>query len=112
VLLDYELSQRGIDPAQVDGYEREEYTHLAVAAAVASGIADCGMGIRSAALALGLDFIPVSSERYDLVIPEQMIDLPMIRHVLALLYDAEFRAAVAAQPGYDVTLMGQRVDYP
>ena len=112
VLLDYELSQRGIDPAQVDGYEREEYTHLAVAAAVASGSADCGMGIRSAALALGLDFIPVSSERYDLVIPERVIDLPMIQHVLALLHDAEFRAAVAAQPGYDVSLMGQRVDYP
>jgi putative molybdopterin biosynthesis protein len=50
VLLDYELSQRGIDPTQVDGYEREEYTHLAVAAAVASGSADCGMGIRSAAV--------------------------------------------------------------
>lgn len=112
VLLDYELSQRGIDPGQVDGYEREEYTHLAVAAAVASGSADCGMGIRNAAMALGLDFIPVSFERYDLVIPEQVVDLPMIRHVLALLHDAEFRAAVAAQPGYDVSSMGLRVDYP
>ena len=59
------------------------------------------MGIRSAALALGLDFIPVTLERYDLVIPEQVIDLPMIQHVLALLHDEEFRAAVAAQPGYD-----------
>ncbi len=112
VLLDYELSQRGLDPAQVDGYDREEYTHLAVAAAVASGSADCGMGIRSAAIALGLDFIPVGFERYDLVIPESVVDLPMIQHVLALLHDAEFRAAVATQPGYDVSLMGQRVAYP
>ncbi len=109
VLLDYELAQRGIDPAAVNGYEREEYTHLAVAAAVASGSADAGMGIRSAALALNLDFIPVARERYDLVIPAEFVDLPMIRHVLALLADDEFRAAVAAQPGYDVTAMGQVV---
>lgn len=109
VLLDYELVQRGIDPARVDGYEREEYTHLAVAAAVASGSADGGMGIRNAAMALNLDFIPVTHERYDLVIPAQFLDLPMIRHVLALLADDEFRAAVAAQPGYDVSAMGQIV---
>jgi len=109
VLLDYELGQRGIDPGQVEGYEREEYTHLAVAAAVASGSADCGMGIRNAALALGLEFIPVAHERYDLVIPEAVVDLPMVQHVLALLGDDEFRAAVAAQPGYDVQEMGQAV---
>jgi putative molybdopterin biosynthesis protein len=109
VLLDYELSQRGIDPAEVDGYEREEYTHLAVAAAVASGSADGGLGIRNAAMALNLGFIPVTHERYDLVIPAAFVDLPMIQHVLALLRDNEFRAAVAAQPGYDVAAMGQVV---
>jgi putative molybdopterin biosynthesis protein len=109
VLLDYELDRRGIDPDTIEGYEREEYTHLAVAAAVASGSADCGMGIRNAALALGLEFISVAHERYDLVIPEAVVDLPMIQHVLALLADDEFRAAVAAQPGYDVREMGQAV---
>ncbi|MBI5959539.1 MAG: molybdopterin biosynthesis protein [Chloroflexi bacterium] len=109
VLLDYELEQRGIDPGHIEGYDREEYTHLAVAAAVASGSADCGLGIRNAALALGLGFIPVTHERYDLVIPVQYIDLPVIHHVLALLHDTEFRAAVAAQPGYDVAAMGQRI---
>ncbi len=109
ILLDYEIQRRNIAPEQVQGYEREEYTHLAVAAAVASGSADCGMGIRNAAMALDLDFIPVTHERYDLVIPEQYIDLPMIQHVLALLHDASFRAAVAAQPGYDVSEMGQTV---
>jgi putative molybdopterin biosynthesis protein len=67
------------------------------------------MGIRNAALALGLEFIPVAHERYDLVIPEAFADLPMIQHVLALLDDDEFRAAVAAQPGYDVRAMGQPV---
>ncbi|NDJ76551.1 MAG: molybdopterin biosynthesis protein [Chloroflexi bacterium] len=109
VLLDYELEQRGIDPGTISGYDREEYTHLAVAAAVASGSADCGLGIRNAALALHLDFIPVTHERYDLVIPKQYVDLPMIQHVLALLADEEFRAAVAAQPGYNVAAMGQQV---
>ena len=109
VLLDYELSRRGIAPQQVEGYEREEYTHLAVAAAVASGSADCGLGIRNAAMSLGLDFVPVTHERYDLVIPRAYLALPMIEHTLALLHDAEFRAAVAAQPGYDVTEMGHEV---
>ena len=109
VLLDYELEKRGIDVAQVDGYDREEYTHLAVAAAVASGSADCGLGIRNAAMALDLDFIPVTHERYDLVIPAAYRDLPMIQHLVGLLHDDEFRAAVAAQPGYDVSEMGQPV---
>lgn len=109
VLLDYELQQRGIASAQIEGYEREEFTHLAVAAAVASGSADCGLGIRNAAMALELDFVPVTYERYDLVIPRAYLDLPMIQHVLALLHDGEFRAAVAAQPGYDVTEMGREV---
>ena len=109
VLLDYEMEQRGITPEQVTGYEREEYTHLAVAAAVASGSADCGMGIRNAAIALDLDFVPVTHERYDLVIPAAFVETPMIQHVLGLLADEEFRAAVAAQPGYDVTEMGKVV---
>ncbi|GAB4409415.1 MAG: molybdopterin biosynthesis protein [Anaerolineae bacterium] len=109
VLLDYELQKRGISPEQIEGYEREEFTHLAVAAAVASGSADCGLGIRNAAMALELDFVPVGYERYDLVIPRAFADLPMIQHVLSLLHDDEFRAAVAAQPGYDVTEMGREV---
>lgn len=109
VLLDYELTRRGMLPEQINGYEREEYTHLAIAAAVASGSADCGMGIRNAAIALGLNFVPIGFERYDLVIPTAYIDLPMIQHVLMLLDDAEFRAAVAAQPGYDSSMMGQPV---
>ncbi len=110
VLLDFELSQLGISPETVQGYDREEYTHLAVAAAVVSGSADCGMGIRSAAIALDLDFLPITFERYDLVMPAAFLDLPGIQHVLALLHDDAFRAAVAAQPGYDVSVMGQPVD--
>jgi len=107
VLLDYELGKLGITPEQVRGYGREEYTHLAVAAAVASGTADAGLGIRAAARALELDFVPLAHEQYDLVIPQPYFESDLLRPLLDLLYDADFRTAVAAMPGYDVDLMGQ-----
>jgi putative molybdopterin biosynthesis protein len=110
VLLDYELGQLGIDPATVRGYQREEYTHLAVAAAVASGTADAGLGIRAAARALQLDFVPLAHERYDLVIPKQHYEDDLLFPLLDLLHDQEFRSAVAAMPGYDVSLMGKLVE--
>jgi putative molybdopterin biosynthesis protein len=107
VLFDYELAQRGITPDQVRGYEREEYTHLAVAAAVASGTADVGLGIQAAARALDLAFVPLAMERYELVIPQQFMDDVLLRPLLDLLHDGRFRQAVAEMPGYDVTEMGQ-----
>lgn len=110
VLLDYELGKLGIGPEFVRGYEREEYTHLAVAAAVASGAADAGLGIRAAARALHLDFVPLAQERYDLAIPREHYESELLRPLLDLLNDADFRAAVAATPGYDVSEMGQEWD--
>lgn len=107
VLLDYELGRAGIDATAVRGYEREEYTHLAVAAAVASGAVDAGLGIRAAARALGLDFVPLAHERYELVIPRPHYDSPLLRPLLDLLHDDAYRAAVAAMPGYDVGIMGE-----
>ena len=77
VLLDYRLRQAGIDPCAIQGYERQEFTHLAVAAAVASGAADCGLGILAAARALDQDFVPLDHERYDLVIPAQFFESEM-----------------------------------
>ena len=72
ILLDYLLKKMGIDGSRIDGYGREEFTHLLVAAAVKSGRADAGLGIRAAARALDLDFIPIEHERYDLIIPAQI----------------------------------------
>lgn len=109
VLLDYHLSRLGIAPEQVQGYEAEEFTHLAVAAAVAAGRADCGLGIAAAAQALGLDFVPLFTERYDLVIPAAFYESPLLAPLLALLHNDEFRRAVAALPGYDVAVMGTLV---
>lgn len=107
ILLDYELGLRGIVGESVSGYEREEYTHLAVAAAIAAGSADFGLGIRAAANALKLDFVPLTFERYDLVIPREHYEGDLIKPLLALLHDDEFRAVVAAMPGYQVDRMGQ-----
>jgi putative molybdopterin biosynthesis protein len=107
VLLDYHLNLRGVAAQDVRGYNQEEFTHLAVAAAVASGRADCGLGIAAAAQALELDFIPLFQERYDLVIPRQYFTTPLLAPLLDLLVDDRFRSAVAALPGYDIGPMGQ-----
>lgn len=110
VLLDYELTKLGIVPVQVQGYGREEYTHLAVAAAVASGAADFGLGIQAAARALKLDFVPLAHEQYDLVMTRHTYESDRLRPLLDLLHDADFKTAVAAMPGYDVSVMGNKVE--
>jgi len=106
VLLDYHLTILKVAPEAIRGYNQEEYTHLAVAAAVASGRADCGLGIAAAAQALELDFLPLFQERYDLVIPGEYYQSDLLAPLLDLLGDADFRQAVAALPGYDIKPMG------
>ena len=113
VLLDYHLARLGIRPEQVRGYDQEEFTHLAVAAAVASGRADCGLGVRAAAKALGLDFILVASEPYQLVIPTRFFEHALLHPLRQLMEDENFHHAVEGLPGYDVRAMGQIVaQYP
>jgi putative molybdopterin biosynthesis protein len=109
VLLDAELRARGADPAAISGYEREEHTHLAVAAAVAGGRADCGLGVRAAARAFGLGFVSVTREPYDLVVAPDALDDPKLGPLWALMETPEFRAAVEALGGYDATEMGRRI---
>ena len=107
VLLDYRLRQVGIDVRAIQGYERQEYTHLAVAAAVASGAATTGMGIRAAARALELDFVPLDLERYDLVIPRQFFESQLLAPLLAIICDPAFAARVEALGGYATPQIGQ-----
>jgi putative molybdopterin biosynthesis protein len=109
VLLDYHLNLLGIAPDSIIGYNQEEYTHLGVAAAVASGRADCGLGIAAAAKALELDFVPLFQERYDLVIPKEYAESDLLAPLFAVLENKEFRAAVSALPGYDVSVMGNLI---
>src|SRR3954467_7945391 len=109
VLLDYELGRRGIPADAVSGYEREEHTHLAVAAAIAAGRADAGLGIMAAARAFGLDFVPVTREPYDLVLAAETLEDPVTAPLWALLDDPDFRAAVEALGGYATEEMGRRI---
>lgn len=107
LLLDYELQQLGLDVDQIEGYQLEEYTHLGVAAAVATGIADCGLGVRSAAQALDLDFISIGWERFDLVIPQKHVEDVRIQYLLDTLQSESFKQDLAKQPGYDIRATGQ-----
>ncbi len=109
VLLDYRLKELGIAAESVHGYQREEYTHLAVAAAVQSGVADCGLGVRAAARALDLDFVSVEWERYDLVIPQQFYESELLQPLLTLIRGESFRRVVAELEGYDASTMGEVV---
>jgi putative molybdopterin biosynthesis protein len=112
MLLDYRLKQLGIDPMRITGYEREEYTHLAVAAAVKAGVADVGLGILGAARALDLDFIPLLKERYDLIIPEPYYRDPLLRPLLDLISSEGFKQEVEALGGYDTSETGRVVNGP
>lgn len=106
VLLDYELKKMGLDPANIRGYDQEEYTHMAVAVQVLAGGADVGLGILAAAKALGLEFIPVMEERYDLCIPQEYWDDHRVVALRQVLASPEFRRQVDALGGYDVSPMG------
>ncbi len=109
VLLDYKLAELGIDPSEIRGYDREEYTHLAVAASVAAGGADTGLGILSAARALDVDFVPLMSEQYDLVAPREFYDSDLLRPLFELIRSDAFRVAVDALGGYDTSSTGSVV---
>ena len=108
LLTDLFLKKLKIDPHQVKGYHHEEFTHMAVAAAVASGAADTGLAVLSAAQALGLDFVPVAQERYDIAIPQEHYDTPMLQALLRIVReDREFREQIVRMGGYDVSEMGR-----
>ena len=107
VLFDYELDKAGIDADGIAGYDNEEYTHMAVAVSVLSGKSDAGLGILAAARALKLDFIPVTEERYDLIIPTRFLDLPMIQKLLEIIQRVDFQKAVEEMGGYSTRDTGR-----
>jgi len=108
LLTDKCLREFGISPKDVRGYEREEYTHMGVASAVLTGVADTGLAILASAVALGLDFIPVTKERYDLAIPYEFFQTDMIQYLLKIIReDEEFKEMVVSLGGYDISDMGK-----
>lgn len=108
LLTDNHLKEMNIDSSVIRGYGREEYTHMGIASAVVSNMADTGMAVFSAAKALGLDFIPVAMERYDLAIPYEFFEFEMIKALLSVINeDKEFRRSVLKLGGYDINDMGR-----
>jgi molybdopterin molybdotransferase/putative molybdopterin biosynthesis protein len=108
-LLDAELARAGLDSGQVVGYTTVVRSHLAAAEAVAAGLADAAVGVRAAALALGLAFLPLARERYDLAIPDRFFELAPVQALLETLTSPLFRLEVEALGGYDVSPMGTLV---
>jgi putative molybdopterin biosynthesis protein len=109
VLLDHELARHSLAADRVRGYEREEPTHLAVAAAVAADRADAGLGVLAAARAFDLGFVPVAREPYDLVLESELVGSELLEPLWSLLDSTEFRSQVDALGGYDTAEMGRRV---
>jgi len=107
ILLDYRLNQLGIDPKHIKGYENEEFTHMSVAVSVLSGSSDVGLGIFAAANALHLDFIPVVTEQYDLVIPDVYFETENIQILLETIKTADFKKRVEALGGYSTKKTGE-----
>jgi putative molybdopterin biosynthesis protein len=109
ILLDARLRELGLETAAINGYDREEFTHLAVAAAVAAGTADTGLGVLAAAGSMGLDFVPLDRERYDLAIPLAYLNEPAVARLLQAVRTEEFRQMVDKLGGYHTGRTGEIV---
>lgn len=107
ILTDYLCSREKVEPSDVYGYTREELTHTSVAAQIACGSADVGMGIYSAAKLYDLDFIPICIEEYDLIIPDHAWNSPMVQQLLTILRSDAFREKILSMGGYTVDHPGQ-----
>lgn len=108
LLTDKTLKDLELNPSAINGYDHEEYTHMSVAASIANGSVDCGMGILAAANALKLDFVPVAEERYDLIVPKQFLDDKKIEALLDVIRNnSGFQKLVMALGGYNLRDSGK-----
>ncbi|KUO63039.1 MAG: molybdate-binding protein [Gracilibacter sp. BRH_c7a] len=105
--LDYFLQEHGISPSEIQGYEQEENTHSSVAMKIANDKANVGLGIQAAAYRMGLDFIPLFKERYDLVVLQENSNRPEWGKILSVLNSSAFHKAIEQQAGYDASLTGK-----
>ncbi|HYP13294.1 MAG TPA: substrate-binding domain-containing protein, partial [Bryobacteraceae bacterium] len=109
ILLDLELKKAGVARRDVRGYDRIARGHLPAAWHVLSGLADCCIATESAARAFGLDFIPIRSERFDLVVPNELASSPLAQRLLEAMQRSAFRHALQALGGYDTGHTGRVV---
>lgn len=109
LVLDRELKKAGIKPRDVSGYDRVAWGHLPAAWQVVSGIADCCVATEAAARAFGLGFIPIGGERFDLVIPRELVGSPSVQRLLETMQRSAFRRELEILSGYDTAKTGQVV---
>ena len=107
-LLDRERLRLGLDPAEFPGYDSRAAGHLQVAAAIVGGLADAGVSSEPAALAYGLDFVPLAAERFDLVLPAKHAASREVQGLLKVLTSPWLLAQLASLPGYDAARCGER----
>ncbi|MGH8750710.1 MAG: substrate-binding domain-containing protein [Burkholderiales bacterium] len=107
LLLDLLLQRAAIEPSRIAGIDHEEFTHAAVAATVASGKADAGLGIEAAARQYSLDFVPVASERYFLITRQESLAQSALKEMIAALQSGEFKKLITTLPGYDASRAGE-----
>ncbi|MBR6393147.1 MAG: molybdopterin biosynthesis protein, partial [Eubacterium sp.] len=100
ILCDYLLELNGLTPQDINGYHNEEFTHTAVAALIAAGNADAGLGIYSAAKMYDLDFIPICNETYEFLVDKNELENPMVKVFLEVLYSDEFHKRLSEMGGY------------
>lgn len=106
MLTELLLASASIRPQEVNGFDSAEFTHAAVAAFIASGMADVGIGVQTAAVRFGLRFLPLVQERYFFAVKRASVDLPAMQRILKLLRSAELKRSFAALEGYDVAQTG------
>ncbi|PTW02710.1 molybdopterin molybdochelatase [Halanaerobium saccharolyticum] len=107
VLFDYLLAENGIEPEQISGYEKEEFTHIAAAAAVGRGSADAALGIRAAAEVMEVDFLPLAEERYDLIFREEILEQPQIQALIELISQDQLKTEIEKLGGYQCRNTGE-----
>ena len=107
ILFDYTLKQNGIASEEINGYEKEYATHMAVAISVKSGVADTGLGVYSAAKAMDLDFVPLANEQYDFLIPAEYLEDERVQQFIGILSSDEFKQRLTDLGGYDVSHTGE-----
>jgi len=107
MLLELMLAGANISPNDIEGYPSNEFTHSAVAAYIASGMADVGVGVQTAAHRFGLDFVPLVRERYFMALPIAMMEDPLIQHVISVVQSKHFRDVINGLAGYDAADTGK-----
>ena len=107
MLLDLMLDRAGLDGSQIRGFDSGEFTHAAVAAYVASGMADAGVGVEASAKRFDLGFVPLAGERYFFLCSKSALKTPALQSVIDTLCNPDFRSLVNALPGYDAAHCGE-----